>query len=529
VSQIIRRRIQEVDLPTQVDVLFINKNADYQQGVQQAKRIATKLKVPTSVRLPIVLTDDDARKIAEVLLYDAWVGRETFSFKLGRKYAYLEPTDVVNITDVDTGTVYSIRITRKVETRTGPIDFEGVADTTSVYTARTVGIDDTSGDGGLSILVHSTFIPLDVPLLRDADADFDIYIAVDNSSANWPGAAVYRSLDAGASFNFMYAVVTDVTAGYATNTLGVGTTTMFDEASTVNVRLTNGELSSTSELSVLNGANAMAIGKEVLQFREATLEADGTYTLFGLLRGRRGTEEFVGRHISNEIAVLLDYASLRVLAGSSSDVGQSRSYKAVTAGLNLEDAVQSNYTNIARAAMPYSPVHFFAGNPANSDWNFTWIRRARKTGDWLSGTDVPLGEESESYRLYILSNVVAISAVGFGSVVTITSATHGLTTGQTVHLSGFKGCKEIDDKTFIVTVINTVSFTIPVNGTAFEAYSGAGECARVRRTIAANTQAATYTAAEQVTDFGGNQTAITARVVQVSATIGDGRSTKGIF
>ena len=47
--------------------------------------------------------------------------------------------------------------------------------------------------------------------------------------------------------------------------------------------------------------------------------------------------------------------------------------------------------------------------------------------------------------------------------------------------------------------------------------------ANVVRTLASNTNAVEYTSADQVTDFGSNQTALTFRVYQISATVGRGR------
>jgi hypothetical protein len=41
--------------------------------------------------------------------------------------------------------------------------------------------------------------------------------------------------------------------------------------------------------------NAAVLGDEILYFRDATLESDGTYTLRGLLRGRRGSEYAMAR------------------------------------------------------------------------------------------------------------------------------------------------------------------------------------------------------------------------------------------
>ena len=36
-------------------------------------------------------------------------------------------------------------------------------------------------------------------------------------------------------------------------------------------------------------------------------------------------------------------------------------------------------------------------------WNLNWVRRSRSGWRWVSGADVPLGEESERYELRVLN------------------------------------------------------------------------------------------------------------------------------
>ena len=63
---------------------------------------------------------------------------------------------------------------------------------------------------------------------------------------------------------------------------------VFDESNSVTVTMQNGELASTLRANVLAGQNRAAIGAdgrwEIIHFRDATFNLDGTYTLRGLLR-----------------------------------------------------------------------------------------------------------------------------------------------------------------------------------------------------------------------------------------------------
>ena len=75
-------------------------------------------------------------------------------------------------------------------------------------------------------------------------------------------------------------------------------------------------LESVSELAMLNGANQALLidpdgGVEIIQFATVTANADGSYTLSTLLRGRRGTEAFTGGHSLGTLFVLVERAHPR--------------------------------------------------------------------------------------------------------------------------------------------------------------------------------------------------------------------------
>lgn len=523
------RRQQEVELPATVDVVFINKNTDYQQGTQQAKRLAVQSQEAATVSLPIVMTDAQARLIAEKLLYAVWVARNKLSFKLGRKYTYLEPTDVITFVDAGSGATHVVRITRKTESRNGLIEFEGEAEDSSAYTQSATS-GDASVDSNIEIAPGPTRAALlDIPLLRDYDDDYGFYAAACGYTDTWAGAVLFKSSDDGQTYDAVASLLDTADIGYATTTLGDWTGgNVFDEKNTVTIQLANADLTleSVSELSVLNGYNAALLNREIIQYKNATLNGDGTYTLSGLLRGRKGTEDFIADHQTGDMFVALSSNSLQRLSIGSSEIGATRLYKPVTLDTLLTDALAESFTVLGESLIPYAPVQISGGKQVNGDFLINWVRRARRSAEWMNGTDVPLGEDSESYEVLIVSNVVSVTAVTNGNPVKVTATGHGLTTGMTSHLVSLRGAKEINDKTFEVTVIDGNNYTIPYDGTNMSPYISGGQSARVRRTIAATSQTATYTAADQTTDFGSQQTSITYRIFQIGK-IGRGRSARG--
>jgi hypothetical protein len=168
-------------------------------------------------------------------------------------------------------------------------------------------------------------------------------------------------------------------------------------------------LESVTQAAMLNGAHAALLLKtngepEVIQFRNVHLNPDGSFTLTGLLRGRRGTDVFVEGHQPGELFVLLDPDDVETLVVPLGDLGLPRSWRAVGLGSLFEDAETVVRSHAGRELMPLAPVHVTAsltGSP--EDITLAWMRRTRIGGELRDGTGtVPLGEASEAYEVDIL-------------------------------------------------------------------------------------------------------------------------------
>ena len=287
-------RLNEKELPREVNVVYPNSGNDYQQGEQRATRLITKSDLVRSVEVPVAMTDNDARQLADVLLFEAWVSRQDRTIQVSRKYLFLDPSEVITVTTASA--TFVLRIIDQSFGEPGILQLRCLDQSATVFSSGATGgaSDPTKTPPGL---VGSTLMALmDIPLLRDADDHPGFYMAARGFTTLWPGAVLFRSLDGGVSFNQMLPIFTETPIGEAVTVLGSGPTTIFDETNTVTVRLSGGVLTSTTEINVLNGSNGCIIGAEVLQFKTATLNGDGDYVLSGLLRARKGTEQHIATH-----------------------------------------------------------------------------------------------------------------------------------------------------------------------------------------------------------------------------------------
>ncbi len=401
-------RTQELDLPRQVDVIYLNRTADYQTGTQSSQRQTVKAVDYATVNLPIVLSDQEAKVVADVTLYNAWVGRVQYQFTVPPKYALIEPTDVITITK--DGAAYLMRITSTKLVRSGMQEITAVAEDVSSY-----DFYNPPGTGTPNIqppsTVSATRLELfDLPAFpTDGITDAYLRYGVVGLGADWTGSAVYRSDDGGANYALMQTLTAQATIGAVLNIIPAGTVYSWDNISTIDVLLTFGQLQSVTDIAVLNGANVCVIGDEVIQFQTATLIDTNKYRLSGILRGRLGTEWAVGSHVAGERFILLTNAMARELMASSG-WGISKKFKPVTIGSTLGATTAQDFTYSAKALKPYSPVHI-AGSRSAGDLTITWKRRTRIGGDWRDAVDIPLSEESERYEVDIMNGVTVVRTI----------------------------------------------------------------------------------------------------------------------
>lgn len=423
-------RKKEQDLPRTVTLTYIDVDTDYQIGAQSSPRQTTRSQQDVTVEVPIGLTKDEALQKCWTLMTSEWVERETFEWQTTRKWAYLEPTDVVYVR----GRV--IRIQTKTEQPNGVIKWGGVLASPSLYnpSQSSIYVQTAPGGGGGFVppdspgtKVATRMVLLDIPILSSGDFPYGFYAAVaPAASGSWTGAEVYQSNDGGTTYNSVGSSVSADIIGDASSALGnwVGGNN-FDESNllTVTLGFGGGTLSSASETAVLNGANLCAVGSattgwELLQFKTATLIATDTYILSGFLRGRYGTEWMMPLHSSSETFVMLP-TSINI-NGPYAELGSSRKFKGVSFGTTMAAATVQDFTNNGVAIKPLSPVALAAGRTQEGGLQIEWIARVRYNGTWLNNVDVTLTDD-DIYEVQLYTD---------GTYTTV--ATGNLATGQTI-------------------------------------------------------------------------------------------------
>ncbi len=395
-------RAQELDLPVEIDVDYIDPSRNFEVNSQRARRIASHAQSVQKINLPIVCSSDTAKQIAETRLYALWAERELVRLYISRTWLAVDPGDVV-----DLGNGNLLRVTN-INQAGSLMEIDGFYVSNSVYTsAAAADIGAFTASANLTS-EDSTLYLMDLPLLQSTDDQPGVYAAA-TGLPGWKGASLWRAAD-GVNYSNIASLPTMATAGITVSVLGNGPGFYMDNVKAVNVQLINGTLSSCTLSDLLNGANAALLGSEILQFQTATLTGPGLYTLSNLLRGRRGTESTTGTHTVGESFVMLTPGAVDFVPTLQTDRGATYEFRALSKGQTLSDAQDTDFTYGLGTIEPYSPMNVAGTRTSGtgSDLTLTWIRRARLNAEWVDYVDVPLDEPVELYSVDVMNGLTVV-------------------------------------------------------------------------------------------------------------------------
>lgn len=423
------RVINDTDLPRRIFLNFADVDHDQQVNSAMAQRSADAVDSARELTLDLstlALDKDTAQQLVERLMRRRWFAREIIDLKLNSQQLSLEPADVQDI-ELD-GTTITARLNKLNIGANGVLTTQWERDNSNIAVLSGSEGADMLGRFPSAILVPilSKGFVLDVPLFQDADdqtVPFMYVAAGPYGTGFWPGTDFYFS-DTG-DFNDYSAgwdgiASTDgVTWGYCSTALDDAVHDVVDEGYTgPQIVLHNGTLTSITETQMLEDEtlNLALVGSEtngweIIQFQTATLVSGNTYTITGLIRGARGTEQYIDTHVAGDSFILVSSVVKKHVIGAS-EIADTDYYKPVTQGRDETSGFPISVTFSAASLKPYSGVHGDGTqNASTGDWTVTWVRRTRLGAANVDGQDVPLGETSESYEVDILNGSTVVRTI----------------------------------------------------------------------------------------------------------------------
>ncbi len=407
---------QDTDIPRRMTVNFADNGKDQQTNTVISQRPLDAVDGVREQSIDLttyVTTPSEAQQLSDRRFRRLWNEREEIQNGLTMQEAALEPGDIRTLS-LD-GVTQTARLVKMTLTQ-GHIACEWRRDALGLSGLGSGAGADMDGrdEEVIYVAAPTKAIVLDIPLLNDADDTTSpriYYAAGSYGSGDWPGAVFYKSDFDGDEYEQWNAVESAGKAvwGICLEVLPDANPNLWDRGSSLSVRIFGTVTSCTeAEVDADPALNLAAIGREMVNFTTATLEADGTYTLSGFKRGRRGTEGECALHTNEDAFVLA--TSLNADALGLSEVGQEMTFKGQTLLRDFETAPTIAVDYEGRSLKPYAPASL-AWTTDGTDLFGTIVRRTRLGGAWVGGTTIPLSENSEAYEVDILDGVDVVRTI----------------------------------------------------------------------------------------------------------------------
>lgn len=378
----------------------------------------------------VSLTATAAAQVAERL----WIDRASpgsITFGIGLQHSDLEADDVVTLTGTPYGEDILARITSaESDGAIVRVEAQIVYGDCSTYVSDATA-DERTDSATVRSMSDTIAYLLDLPLLLSTDDEDGVYVigAPADSTGYWSGYTIYETRDGGMTWQ---ALITQSAPGVIGEIDSLPGTTWYhswDEGSELLVTLTRGTLDSKVDSALVSGGlNAAIIGNpidgwEILQFGAAELVGANQWSLTHLLRARKGTDPEIAVPQVGDAFVLLNLGAARIPMAQSR-IGQTITYRAVSAGQAIADVADQTMVYQGMAWRPYTVAQLEAVYDAVTDdgesYLVTWARRARKNISWSPGYSVPLDQTLERYRVRVYDGVTLESTQTIDDATTAT-------------------------------------------------------------------------------------------------------------
>jgi len=399
-------RAQETELPQALKWQVARADEDYDAALVEARRITVDTTRIALESFPMAIPPEEAERRCRRALMEAWIGRESATFRLPPSRLALDPADVIRL--IHDGSEIELRLVSIADSEGRGV--EAVRQDRAAY-------DLPPGDPRPATLTRSVVfgapdvVLLDLPQLSEDQPAHRPMVAA--HAVPWPGEmAVFRSPGAD-GFALLTTFGSRARIGTLVSDFYRGPTSRFDIGNALVVDLATGTLESVTDLTLFGGANALAVETapgtwEIVQAGAAELIAPSRYRLTRLLRGQRGTEAAMGNPTPAGARVVVLDSALAPLPIAEADLGLPWNWRIGPAARAISDASYTAlaFTPAGRGLVPFAPVHVeqpwrTARSP--SDLTIRWTRRSRAlVADAWEQVEVPLTEDLESYDVQIL-------------------------------------------------------------------------------------------------------------------------------
>jgi hypothetical protein len=312
-DRLVETRYQDADLPTHLTMNYESRLRDYDTGSVNAVRIDKVHYLPMTISMAMVMTEVQAKQLAEILLKTLWGSRTRYRFATTGKYLYLAPSNIITVGGKN------MRIIEMVDRR-GLIEFTTESDEGGAYTSEAEADDISFVPPSLTAnkIIPSVFF-IDSAYFYDDDYALGFYVAFYGAAGEFNGGMLRVSRDDQYSWD---------TVAYADAASAVvGTMEEVFDGSNFDTDLTMSNQTLADTPAQIAAIGNESVGWEIIQFEGATQVSgtDHTFTVDTITRNINGSQF---THGTGEYFILLSgRVSIDKVFMNASEVGVSLPYQ----------------------------------------------------------------------------------------------------------------------------------------------------------------------------------------------------------
>jgi len=430
-------RGQETELPTNINITFVDEFNDYNTASVDGKTARGYSDNVEQIELPITMTTDYVRSLADATVQQKWLERQRGNIVLPPSFSQHDPGDVFTIPVGGNTVTGRLTLINQGDTR----ESEFVGFDTGLFELP-ASPDDNRIPDVVSSFGTVQLIWLDIPVFTGQEVRPWAQRIASNASP-WPGSvSVYRQQpDETFTFNTKHDIRNAI--GVVTQPLARSAPHVWDRYNELNIAFNGfGAVSSVTELQALASQKAIGVYNatlnewEIIQFATAQLTAPNAYKLTDLIRGQLGTEHAIQDEIPvDSIVVLLEPFALTAVNVSFDAVDDVLTYAwGPSRYAYTDNSYQAGLRQGKRVGLrPYAPGAVYATKASNDDVIITWKRRNRYNGDSWTVEELPYVEGIDRYRVRVFDGATQVHEAVVNDAETYTyTAAQQITDGITI-------------------------------------------------------------------------------------------------
>lgn len=424
-------REDSLERPKVIHLHYENPTVGYVPAKATDRRDSTDVLVvgEVSTQIPVAFSNvDEPAQIVRKMMKVIWAevaGEQDFT--ASGNLLRLVPGDCIGVSL--RGLTYRKRITQE-QYEGGELRWKLIADRQSAYTANVTGVPVPPPTPPLPSIVGPTiFEYLDIPALNDTNDRLLYYTAATGQSEAWYGATIQRKNPGASSFETATTFTQPTTMGELLVSVPSASEHYPDTTNDVHLMLyrADDELESLTELEFLSEGGSFALEKpdgswEVMQYRDASQDSAGDWTLSHLLRGRLNSGPSV-HNVGARFVLLSEVQSVdAVVAWLNNDL----THRPVSLGMSPDGSPEYVDPFVGKSQTEF-PVAHILGEIDGTDLNLQIVPRHRfgtednpvRSINW-DGFRVSATDGSNTFATDTTSATLTIDVTGWSVPITVT-------------------------------------------------------------------------------------------------------------